>query len=106
MILSDKIPISYLQESKNKPLFKDFMKSTKKGFCLKGKNKKGEAYLAGILYMGNCFILHVKDIKATFTTYLTDIKQLKYTYPKWTTYAHIKRWFLSSGKINLEMGFS
>ena len=82
---------SYLPELNKKPLPKDFTKSLKKGFCLKGKNKEtsctgdsgapafwhnnnGEAYLAGILYMGNCFYLSKMDythIKAQIMALLT-----------------------------------
>ena len=64
----------YLPKLKNKPLPKDFGESIKKGFCLKGKNKetpctgdsgapafwynkKGEAYLGGILFRGKWFVL-------------------------------------------------
>ena len=60
---------TYWPKLKNKPLPKDFNESIKKGFCLKGKNKetpcggdsgapafwydkKGEPYLAGIMYIG------------------------------------------------------
>ena len=61
---------SYHPKLKNKPLPEDFTESTKRGFCLKGMkketpcagdsgapafwyDKKGEAYLSGIMYIGN-----------------------------------------------------
>ena len=60
---------AYFPKLKNKPLPKDFTESLEKGFCLKGinketprigdsgapafwYNKKGEAYLGGILFRG------------------------------------------------------